>query len=102
MYLIFRMMINIKFFCKLISTFLVAIAKHAQSTQNNKFAISLQYLKKEGGGGVKLISGMQINTKLSYRLVLSILEDMVGHAQSTQNNKFVKSLYYCNIGRCID
>ena len=28
--------------------FLVGMGRHAQSTQNNKFAISLQYLKKEG------------------------------------------------------
>ena len=28
--------------------FLLAIAGHAQITQNNKFVISLQYLKKEG------------------------------------------------------
>ena len=27
---------------------MLAIARHAQSTHNNKFEISLQYLKKEG------------------------------------------------------
>ena len=30
---------------------------HAQSTQNNKFAISLQYLKKEGKNGVDFLHG---------------------------------------------
>ena len=40
--------INIKPFYKLISLFLLAMARHAQSTQNNKFAVSLQDLKKEG------------------------------------------------------
>ena len=39
---IFGMQIDMEVFYKLILSFL----KHAQSTQNNKFAISLQYLKK--------------------------------------------------------
>ena len=38
---------NFKVFYKLILRFLLAIARHAQSTQNNKFATSLQYRKKE-------------------------------------------------------
>ena len=32
----------------MIPSFLTTITRHAQSTQNNKFAISLQCLKKEG------------------------------------------------------
>ena len=40
---IFGMRINMEVFYKLILLF----SKHAQSTQNNKFAISLQYLKKD-------------------------------------------------------
>ena len=39
------MKINIKVFCKLILSVLVAVARYTQSTHNNKFAISLQYLK---------------------------------------------------------
>ena len=31
----------------MILSFLVCVAKHAQITQNNEFALSLQYLKKE-------------------------------------------------------
>ena len=42
------MQISINVFYKLISSFLVAIARHGQSTQNDKFEISLQYFKKEG------------------------------------------------------
>ena len=34
-------------FYKLAVLLLLCILRHAQSTQNNKFAISLQYLKKE-------------------------------------------------------
>ena len=37
--------INIEVFYKVILSFWVCIAKLAQSTQNNKFAIFLQYLK---------------------------------------------------------
>ena len=43
----FYMQKNIKDFFKLILSFSVWVTKLAQITQNNKFAISLQYLKKE-------------------------------------------------------
>ena len=43
---IFCLQINIKDFFKLV-LWCVCMARHAQVTQNNKFAISLQYLKKE-------------------------------------------------------
>ena len=47
--MIFCMKISrIKDFYKLIVIFLVVIARHAQNAQNRKFAISLQYLKREG------------------------------------------------------
>ena len=39
------LLIKAKVFYKLIVSLGVYIAKHAQSTQNSKFAISLQYLK---------------------------------------------------------
>ena len=44
---IFCVQINIKGFLKLILSFYVCVARHAQITQNNKFAIFLQYGKKE-------------------------------------------------------
>ena len=47
MKLIFYMLINIKDFFKLILSFLVCVTRHAQITQNNKFAISLQYVRKK-------------------------------------------------------
>ena len=47
MTLIFCLQINIKGFFKLMLSFYVFVARHVQITQNNKFAISLQYLKKE-------------------------------------------------------
>ena len=47
--MIFCMKINsIKDFYKLMVIFLVVIARHAQNSQNRKFVISLQYIKREG------------------------------------------------------
>ena len=43
---IFCLQINRNIFYKLKVSLWVCVAKHAQSTQNNKFAISLQYLKE--------------------------------------------------------
>ena len=61
----FCMKINIKVFYKLIPSFFVAIARHAQSTQNNKFTISLQCLKEEGR--VEVDFCMQINKNVPTR-----------------------------------
>ena len=46
------MQINIKVFYKFIASFWVCVATHAQSTQNNKSALSLQYLKEKLKGKV--------------------------------------------------
>ena len=43
---ILGMHINIEVFYKLLVPLWVCVAKHAQRTQNNKFAISLLYLKE--------------------------------------------------------
>ena len=45
--MISRMKVNLKVFNKLTVSFLLIIARYAQTTQNSKFVISLQYLKKE-------------------------------------------------------
>ena len=42
--MIFCMKINIKIFYKLVVSFLLVMVRHAQSTQNMKLEISLQYL----------------------------------------------------------
>ena len=61
---------NIKDFFKLILSFLVCVAKLAQITQNKKFAISLQYLKKEVSDEIHFLyadkhgSFLQINTMI--------------------------------------
>ena len=46
--MIFIMKISIKVFHRLVVLFLFLIARHAQSTQNCKCVISLEYLKKDG------------------------------------------------------
>ena len=46
MKLIFCMKINAEVFFKLIVSLWVSVARHTQSTQNNKLAISMQYLKQ--------------------------------------------------------
>ena len=57
------------------------IAKHAYSTQNNKYAVSLQYLKKEWSYEVDVLhadkhrSFLQIDT--------SIFDGFARYAQST-------------------
>ena len=48
MKLLFCLQIDTKVFCKVVVSFWVCISRLAQSTQNNKFAISLQYLKENG------------------------------------------------------
>ena len=46
MELIFRLQINPKVFCKIIVSLWVYIARQAQSTKNNQFTRSFQYLKE--------------------------------------------------------
>ena len=90
--LIFCMKISIKISLKQIPSLLVAIARHAQSTQSNK---SLQHLRNisRKKGDMKLIFRMKINRPFC-KLILSILVSMTSHSQSTQNNKFGKSFQY--------
>ena len=56
-----------KVFYKLILWFLMGMVKHSQSYQNSRFAMSLQYLKKMLE--MKLIFCMQINIRVSYKLI---------------------------------
>ena len=64
------------------------MARHAQITQNNKFAISLQYRKKELSDGVDLFRTDMHESLL--RIDSKILVGMVKHSQSSQNSKFAK------------
>ena len=55
--------LGIKVSYKVILSLLMGMIKHSQSTQSNKFAISLQYLKKKLG--MEFIFCMQKNIKIS-------------------------------------
>ena len=53
--MIFCLKRNIKVFYQLTVSFLLVLARYVQSTQNNKFVISLQYLRKEGKAEVDFL-----------------------------------------------
>ena len=74
MKLIFCLQINMEVFSKLILSFWMCVSRYAQSTQNNKFAISFQYLKE--------------------KLILSFQVRVARYAHITQNNKVAISLQY--------
>ena len=94
MKLIFCMQINIKVFCKFISTLwaskfptrlilslLMDMIKHSQITQSNKFAITLQHLKKEVRN--------EFSTSWYYPFLWKW-----PNVQNTENRKFVIFLQY--------
>ena len=89
MKLIFCLQVNIKDFFKLILSFSVCVAKHAEITQNNKFAISLQYLKKEASDEVDFLHADKHESFLQTDTM--IFEGMVKDSQSSQNCKFAIS-----------
>ena len=68
------------------------MTRHAQITQNNKFAISLQYLKKELSDEVDFLHADKHESLL--QIDSMILMGIVKHSQSSQNSKFPISLQY--------
>ena len=68
------------------------MSRHAQITQNNKFAISLQYLKKEVSDEVDFLHADKYESLL--QIDTMILIGIVKHSQSSQNSKFTMSLQY--------
>ena len=62
--MIFCLKRNIKVFYQLTVSFLLVLARCAQSTQNNKFVISLQYLRKEGKAEVDFLQADKRQTFL--------------------------------------
>ena len=89
---IFGMQINAKVLYKVITSFWVFVARHAQSTQNKKFAYLCNISRKTWG--VKLVFYLQINTKVFHKLIVSLWVYVARHAQITQNNKFAICLQY--------
>ena len=70
----------------------MCVARHAKITQNNKCAISLQYLKKELDDEVDFLHVDKHESLL--QIDSMILMRMVKHSQSFQNSKFAMSLQY--------
>ena len=68
------------------------MARHAHIIQNNKFAISLQHLKKEVSGAVDVLHAGKHESLLQIGTI--ILMEMVKFSQSSQNSKFAVSLQY--------
>ena len=69
------------------------MVKDSQSSQNSKLAMSSYNISKKKLE-MKFIFYMQINIKVSYKVILSLLMGIIKHFQSTQRNKFVISLQY--------
>ena len=68
------------------------MARHAQITQNNKFAISFQYHKKELSDEIDFLHADKHESWL--QIDVMILIGMVKHSQSFQNSEFAMSLQY--------
>ena len=83
MKMIFCLQINTKVFYKLLVLLWVSIARHAQSIQNNKITISLQYLQENVMYEVDFLSSYKYQRFLQIDTI--ILEVCVArHAQITQ------------------
>ena len=72
-----------------------------QITQSNKFAVSLQYLKKEVWNGDHFWHADKLQR--FYKSVLSFLMEVARHVQNTQNRKLVIFLQYIrkNVGTAL-
>ena len=82
MKLIFCLQINIEDFFKMMLSFYLCVSRHDQITQNNNFAISLQYLKK---GLRDKVDFLHVNKDESFlQIDTMILMGMVKHFQSCQ------------------
>ena len=68
------------------------MTRNAQIIQNNKFAISLQYLQKELSDEVDFLHADKHERLLQIDSI--ILIGIVKHSQISQNSKFAMSLQY--------
>ena len=85
----FSLLIIVKRFFRVILSFLMCVAR---ITRNRKFAISLQYLKREVNGEVDFLHPGKHEKLL--QIDTMILMDMVNHFQISQNSKFTMSVQY--------
>ena len=70
----------------------MGIINYSQITQSNKFAISLQYLKKEVRNGGHFWQADK--RQRFYKLVLTFLMEVARQVQNIQNKKLVIFLQY--------
>ena len=72
----------------------MGIVKHSHSSQNSKFTMSLQYLKKEVRGEIDFLHADKhqrflyvdfsiLSIKVSYKVILTLSTDMIKNSQST-------------------
>ena len=88
----FCLQINTKVFYKMILSFWVCATRVTQSTQNNKFAISSQYLKENGKNEVYFLL---VDKHQKFLQIDTIILGVCGQAcPNYQNNKFAISLQY--------
>ena len=73
--------LGIKVSYKVVLSLSMDMIKHSQSTQSNKFAISLQYFKKEVRNGVHFLHADKYQSFC--KLALSFSVEVARHAQST-------------------
>ena len=84
---------------------LMGVVKHSKSSQNSKFTMSLQYLKKEVRDEVDVLHADKYHSflkvdfnilgiKFSSKVMQSFLIGMIKHFLSTQRSKFAISLQY--------
>ena len=103
------MQISTKVSYKLILWFFVGIFKHSQSSQNSKFVMSLQYLKKDVRDEVEFLhadkhqSFLQVNfntmdIKVSYQVIMSSLMDMIKHLTKVTTLHYIISFVHCLFG----
>ena len=70
----------------------MCVVRHVQITQNTRFAVSLQYLKKELSDEVDFLHADKHENLL--QIDSMILIGMFKHSQSSQNSEFAISLQY--------
>ena len=78
----------------------MCVDKHAQTAQNNKFAISLQHIKKEVSDAFDSLHAGKHEIFLQIDTLLWFSIGMVKHSQSSQsseNCKFAMSLQYLKV-----
>ena len=90
MELIFTQLIIVKRFFNVMLSFLICVSRHAQITQNKRFAISLQYIKRKVNDKVDFLHAGKHENLLQVDTM--ILLETVKHFQSSQNSKFTMAV----------